>query len=105
MSCEIQFDDAAIEDLRVFTKHIRTTVFNAITEHLTHQPDLVSKSRIKRLQGMSRPQYRLRVDDYRVFYDVDEANHTVMIIAVVHKPDAQKWLDAEGTSNSSDEND
>jgi hypothetical protein len=35
-------------------------------------------------------QYRLRVDDVRVFYDV--ANSTVEILAVVSKAEADIWL-------------
>jgi mRNA interferase RelE/StbE len=35
-------------------------------------------------------QYRLRVDDVRVFYDV--ANSTVEILAVVSKAEADTWL-------------
>ena len=30
-----------------------------------------SKSRIKRLRGLRHPQYRLRIDEIRVFYDVE----------------------------------
>jgi len=63
----ILFDEAAIDDLASFSRPIRVTILNAIAEHLTHQPKHVSKSRIKALRGMSRPQYRLRVDDYRFF--------------------------------------
>src|SRR4030095_605923 len=45
-----------------------------------------SKSRIKRLRGLRRPQYRLRVDNTRVFYDViDEA---VAVLAIVPKDGA-----------------
>lgn len=50
----------------------------------------MSKSRIKRLRGLSRPQYRLRVDEIRVFYDV--AGGTVEILAVVAKSEAESWL-------------
>ena len=55
----------------------------------------VSKSRIKRLRGMSRPQYRLRVGDIRVFYDLTETQ--VQILAIVTKEQAQAWLDEQGT--------
>ena len=47
---------------------------------------------------MSRPQYRLRVDEIRVFYDVKET--TVEILAIVDKADAQKWLDKEGAPDA-----
>jgi mRNA-degrading endonuclease RelE of RelBE toxin-antitoxin system len=43
----------------------------------------VSRSRIKRLRGRNAATYRLRVRDFRVFYDVAEAEVTV--VAVLHK--------------------
>jgi len=55
----------------------------------------VSKSRIKRLRGLDRPQFRLRVDEVRVFYDVQES--TVQVLAIVPKAQADAWLEAEGT--------
>jgi mRNA-degrading endonuclease RelE of RelBE toxin-antitoxin system len=50
----------------------------------------VSKSRIKRLRGLSRPQYRLRIGEVRVFYDV--ARNTVEVLAIVSKSEAESWL-------------
>ncbi len=50
-----------------------------------------SQSRIKRLTGLSRPQYRLRVGDIRVFYDVTGSH--VEVLAIISKEGAQKWLD------------
>ena len=49
-----------------------------------------SKSRIKRLRGLARPQYRLRVDEVRVFYDVSGSN--VEVLAIVPKSEAESWL-------------
>ena len=40
------------------------------------------------------PQYRLRVDDIRVFHDITEA--TVELVAIVSNAAAQDWLDREG---------
>ena len=74
---------------------IRTGVATALAVHLTHEPTKVSKSRIKRLRGLSQPQYRLRVGDIRVFYDVTEAQ--VQVLAIVTKAEAQSWLDEQGT--------
>jgi mRNA-degrading endonuclease RelE of RelBE toxin-antitoxin system len=61
--------------------------------HLRHEPTKVSKSRIKRLRGLDQPQYRLRVDEIRVFYDVTETS--VEVLAIVSKAEAQDWLDQE----------
>ena len=58
--------------------------------HLTHEPTRLSKSRIKRLRGLARPQFRLRVDEVRVFYEV--AGSTVEVLAIVAKSEAEAWL-------------
>ena len=70
-------------------------VRDALDRHLRYEPTRVSKSRIKRLRGMSQPQYRLRVGEVRVFYDV--SIETVQIVAVVTKAEAARWLEAHGT--------
>lgn len=54
----------------------------------------VSKSRIKRLRGISRPEYRLSVGDFRIFYDVKETK--VEILAIVPKSRAAEWLERYG---------
>jgi len=42
------------------------------------------------LRGLRRPQYRLRVDEIRVFYDISGA--TVEVSAIVTKSEAESWL-------------
>ena len=58
----------------------------------------MSKSRIKRLRGLSQPQYRLRVGEVRVFYDV--TTEAVEILAVVTKEEAARWLLDHGTPDA-----
>ena len=55
----------AVEDLRKLKAALRATVREALETHLRHEPTKTGRSRIKRLRGMSRPQYRLRVDEVR----------------------------------------
>ena len=69
----------------------------AMESHLRHEPAKVSKSRIKRLRGLSRPQYRLRVDDLRVFYDIEGIE--VHVLAIVAKADADAWLNQRGVTD------
>lgn len=45
---------------------------------------------IKRLRGLGRPQYCLRIEDVRVYYDV--AGSMVEILAIVLKSEADRWL-------------
>jgi mRNA interferase RelE/StbE len=80
----------AVEDLRRLTANVRTTVRTALETHLRHKPEKVSRSRIKRLRGLRRSQYRLRVDEVRVFYDV--SGTTVEVLAIVAKSEAESWL-------------
>jgi len=90
MKYEIIFASEAIRDLKRLSARNRFIIGDAIEKHLRVEPDKVSKSRIKRLQGIRRPQYRLRVGDIRVFYDLVEMD--VEILAIVEKPDAAAWL-------------
>ena len=80
----------AVEDLGALTAHVRTTVRAALGTHLRHEPTKASRSRIKRLRGLLRPQYRLRVGEVRVFYDV--SGTTVEVLAIVAKSEAEAWL-------------
>jgi mRNA-degrading endonuclease RelE of RelBE toxin-antitoxin system len=94
MRFEIVLAPEAVEDLRTLRARTRSLVRAAIERHLRHQPAKTSKSRIKRLRGLSQPQYRLRVGDVRVFYDVTE--NAVEILAIVAKADAAAWLERKG---------
>ena len=87
----------AVQDLRSLKANIRTQVRRAIEEQLRHEPEKVSKSRIKRLRGLSRPQFRLRVGEIRIFYDV--APPRVEVLGVVAKSAADEWLERHGESD------
>lgn len=80
----------AVEDLGRLTANVRATLRAALERHLRHEPEKTSRSRIKRLRGVPRPQYRLRVNEVRVFYDVSGA--TVEVLAIVAKSEAESWL-------------
>lgn len=94
MPYEIILAPQAVEDLRNLEANVRAAVRDAIERHLRHQPTLTSKARIKRLRGFSRPQFRLRIDEVRVFYDVTEKR--VEILAIVLKSEAITWLKHSG---------
>jgi mRNA interferase RelE/StbE len=80
----------AVEDLRELKANVRAVVKDALETHLREEPAKTSRSRIKRLRGLLRPQYRLRVDEVRVFYDV--SGTAVEILAIVPKSEAEEWL-------------
>lgn len=90
MRFEIVLAPEAVEDLRRLKANLRAAVREALDTHLRHEPAQTSRSRVKRLRGLSRPQYRLRVDEVRVLYDV--SGSTVEILAIVAKSEAESWL-------------
>ncbi|HEY3245243.1 MAG TPA: type II toxin-antitoxin system RelE/ParE family toxin [Phycisphaerae bacterium] len=94
MQHEIVFAPAAAEDLKRLRAFERAAVRDAIEIHLRHEPQKTSRSRIKRLRGLRQPQYRLRVGEIRVFYDV--APGAVEVLAVIAKSDADRWLKEHG---------
>ncbi len=96
MRHEIRLAPEAKEDFHSLRANIRATVRDGIEEHLRHQPSKTSKSRIKRLQGIPRPQFRLRIGEVRVFYDVREG--AVEILAIIPKSETQEWLKQYGES-------
>ena len=90
MSREIILAPSAIQELGALRADVRGRVPDAIELHLRHESTKVSKSRIKRLRGLDQPQYRLRVDEVRVFYGVQE--DTDQVLAIVSKEQADAWL-------------
>src|SRR5438128_7777604 len=98
MRYEILLAPEAVNDLQDLTAIVRAKVQDEIERHLRHQPTKTSRSRIKRLRGFSRPQYRLRVgDDIRVFFDV--SGGVVQVLAVVSKSGADAWLAKHGETD------
>ena len=98
MRFEIVLAPQAVEGLKALRADFQATVRGALELHLRHEPTKVSKSPIKRLRGLDRPQYRLRVNEVRVFYDVTET--TVEVLAIITKEQAEAWLAEEATPTS-----
>jgi mRNA-degrading endonuclease RelE of RelBE toxin-antitoxin system len=90
MPSEIVLAPEAVEDLKRLTANVRATVRAALEKHLRHEPEKMSRSSIKRLRGLRRPQYRLRVGEVRVFYDV--SGGTVEVLAIISKSETESWL-------------
>ena len=96
MPFEIILAPEAVEDLDGLKANMRATVRDGLETHLRHEPTKASRSRIKRLKKMSQPQYRLRLGEIRVFYDVTEEQ--VQILVLVLKSEATEWLAKHGKS-------
>ena len=94
MAYRIVFTENAVDDYEELDARQRATIRAAISTHLTHEPTKESKSRIKRLKDIKHPEYRLRVDEVRVFYDVNDSD--VVIVAIMMKEKTNQWLEEHG---------
>ena len=90
MTFDIVLAPEAVEDFKALRANVRAEIRTAFDTHLRHEPEKRSRSRIKRLRGLRQPQYRLRVGEVRIFYDV--TGSTVQVLAIVTKLEADSWL-------------
>lgn len=86
----IELKPEAIEHLKRINRYYAVQIVDNIERHLKDVPDKPSPPRIKVLKGRQRTTYRLRVGDYRVFYDV--AGDTVTVVAILHKSETEKFF-------------
>ena len=87
---EITLADEASAAYRTLSAYRRAMVREMIDICLTHEPTLESKSRIKRLRGETRAEYRLRVGAIRVYYSVEVDR--VVILGIIDKRYSDAWL-------------
>jgi mRNA interferase RelE/StbE len=90
MAYEIRYSNQAVEQLKELKSFNRTAILDGIEQILGVNPTVVSKSRVKRLREPSPTQYRLRVGEFRVFYDVE--NEIVLIIQILSKQASLDYL-------------
>jgi len=80
----IDVTDSASDDLEWFRKHEQTTIADQIELQLTHQPNVEARNR-KRLRPNQVAEWELRIDNFRVFYNVDENARVVEVKAIMLK--------------------
>jgi mRNA interferase RelE/StbE len=90
MPYEVRYSSEAVEQLKVLRAFDRRIILDEIEQVLGVNPTVVSKSRVKRLREPAPSQYRLRVGEFRVFYDVEE--EAVLIVQVLSKRDSSRYL-------------
>ena len=83
MTSDIRMTPEAADQLKELSAFDRKTIQSEIRLHLTHQP--TSVSRIKELDQPAITQFRLRVGEYRVYYNVDLEQEVVTVHYVIEK--------------------
>jgi len=68
--------------MRTLTARQQATILATVDRQLLHQPTLETRNR-KRMRGNPLATWELRVQDVRVFYDVEEAPEPVVKIRAV----------------------
>jgi mRNA-degrading endonuclease RelE of RelBE toxin-antitoxin system len=89
---EIVYVHEALADLKRLPKGNRLTVVAQIDRFLAHEPTKESRARIRHLRSGVFPPYRLRIDPYRVLFDVNDDEHRVIIHGVGQKPEIYERL-------------
>jgi mRNA-degrading endonuclease RelE of RelBE toxin-antitoxin system len=77
----LQLSDNALDDLKSLKKNDRVLILDSIQTSLAHEPLSETRQR-KLLRPNPLSQWELRIDCFRVFYDVDLDAHVVIIKAV-----------------------
>src|SRR5437588_416763 len=80
----LEFTPEAIEDLAALRKYDQRQLLETIEKQLPHQPEQETRNR-KRLRPNKLAQWELRIDTFRIFYDVAGEESVVKIVAVGHK--------------------
>lgn len=63
----------------------RKAILAALKAVLRHDPMGERRSRVKKMRGDFWPPFRLRVGEFRVYYDVDPARQEVLVLHVWEK--------------------
>jgi mRNA-degrading endonuclease RelE of RelBE toxin-antitoxin system len=81
---EIRFSEDAERHLKGFSARDRSILVHAIEEQLTHQPTVPTRNR-KLLRSNPLATWVLRVQEFRVLYNVDQDVVTVFVVAIAVK--------------------
>jgi mRNA-degrading endonuclease RelE of RelBE toxin-antitoxin system len=81
---EIRFSEDAERHLKQFPARDRRILLAAIEEQLTHQPIVPTRNR-KQLRPNPLAAWELRVQEFRVLYNVEEEVVTVLVVAIAVK--------------------
>jgi mRNA-degrading endonuclease RelE of RelBE toxin-antitoxin system len=90
MSFDVQYSEEAVEQLKRLRRFDQVAILDQIEKMLRINPTLVSKAKIKLLRQPAPTQYRLRIRDFRVYYDVD--GPMVRILQILSKEDSIGYL-------------
>ncbi len=81
---QIELTPEALDDLSTFRKFDQVRIIDAMENQLSNEPTAEARNR-KRLRPNKLAEWVLRVDTFRVFYEVLTADTIVKVIAIGQK--------------------
>lgn len=93
---EIVLKPSAVEDLDRLRGYDVSMIADGMERFLGGQPARENRSRIKRLKGISDPDFRLRLGEYRVFYNVSAAERRVDVLRILRKDETFEYYKEVG---------
>jgi mRNA-degrading endonuclease RelE of RelBE toxin-antitoxin system len=91
---DIRFSEDADRHLAGMSARDRKIVIRTTEEQLKHQPTVATRNR-KRLRPNSLAEWELRVQKYRVLYNVEEDIVTVSVVAIAVKEGNRYVIEGE----------
>ncbi len=88
---QVRITPEAVDDLRRLRKHQSKRILDELERQLTVQPAIETRNR-KRLRPNQFAEWELRIDRFRIFYDVDEPTQSIKIVAVGYKRGSQIYI-------------
>ena len=80
MSCRVEFDPKAIEDMRGISVKVQSQILKKINWLGLNFEQVQPKGLAENLAGF----YKLRIGDYRVLYEIDGELEVIAIVRVGH---------------------
>jgi mRNA-degrading endonuclease RelE of RelBE toxin-antitoxin system len=84
MAFWIELSQRARDNLKGLRKRDQQIVIDSIDVQLSHEPEQPTRQR-KKLEDNELAPWELRLGNFRVFYDVDHDEETVIVVAVGEK--------------------
>ena len=88
---EITFTSKAVEDIRWFKKVERKKILAKLVSQLSYEPAIETRNR-KRLRPNKLAEWELRLDRFRVFFDMDPENRLIRVEAVGYKRGSRLFI-------------
>lgn len=90
MTFQLRIEKRAIKEMKILSKDVQNRIKEKVRSNLTENPFPTGDNDIKRIKGSKF--YRLRVGEYRVFFDIDPDDRIAFILSVRHRSKAYREL-------------